>query len=85
VLPVLHEALELALNENDPPPEILDAKVEIFLFTSGLPQIGQVTSSVALAERTSSSKGCSQSVHTNSKSGILISSIWFVWERLRLL
>ena len=53
---VLQEAAELAPSENEPP-ETREAKVEIFLFTCELPHLGQVTSLMALALRTSSSKG----------------------------
>jgi hypothetical protein len=57
VLPVLHEAPELAPRENEKPPLPRDANVEIFLFTCELPHFGQVTSLTALALRTNSSKG----------------------------
>jgi hypothetical protein len=68
---VLHEAAELAPRENDPPPpETREAKVEIFLFTCELPHFGQVTSLIALVLRTSSSKDRLQSLHTNSNRGI---------------
>jgi hypothetical protein len=75
VLPVLHEAAELAPRENEPPPELREAKVEIFLVTCKLPQVGQMTSLTALELRTSSSKGRLQSVQTNSNRGINHS--WF--------
>lgn len=67
---VLHEAAELAPRENEPPPEPREAKVDIFLLTCELPQLGQVTSLTALALRTSSSKGRLQSAHMNSNKGI---------------
>jgi hypothetical protein len=69
-VPVLHEAAELAPRENEPPPEIRDANVEIFLFTCELPHSGQITLSIALALCTSSSKDWLQSEHTNSNRGI---------------
>ena len=71
VLLVLQEAAELAPNENEAPPEILEAKVEIFFLTCAPPHLGQVTSPTAPALRTSSSKSWSQVVQTNSKSGIV--------------
>jgi hypothetical protein len=67
---VLHEAAELVPRENAPPSETREAKVEIFLFTCVLPQVGQVTSLTMLALRTSSSKGRLQSAHINSNRGI---------------
>jgi hypothetical protein len=70
VLPVLQEAAELDPNESEAPsPPGLDAKVDIFLRTCSLPQDGQTTPSV-LEPKISSSKGCSQSLQTNSKIGI---------------
>jgi hypothetical protein len=68
--PVLHEpADDEGLNENElPAPR--EANVESFFFTCGLPQLGQDTSETASELRTSSSKGRSQPVQTNSKSGI---------------
>jgi hypothetical protein len=71
VLPVLHEADGPALSENEPPPVIFEAKVEIFFFTCRLPQVGQITSSTALELRTSSSNGWLQVAHTNSNRGIV--------------
>jgi hypothetical protein len=70
---VLHEAAELLPSENELLPLIFDAKVEIFFLICLLPQDGQVTSRLALALRSSSSKGCPHSVHINSKIGMLIS------------
>jgi len=71
VLPVLHAAaLEAALKPLLLLPVILEANFEIFLFTFGLPQAGQLTPSISLALRTSSSKGWPHWVHTNSNKGI---------------
>lgn len=50
--------------------ELLEAKVEIFFFTSLLPQLGQTTVSTALELRTSSSNGLPHSLHTNSNIGM---------------
>jgi hypothetical protein len=58
------------LNEKEPPPDTLEAKVEIFFFTFWLLQAGQTTSLAVLLLRTSSSKGLLQSEQTNSKIGI---------------
>jgi hypothetical protein len=69
VLPVLQDPAELA--ENEFPPEILDAKVEIFFFTSRLPQAGHATSLADLALRSSSSNGWPQWLHMNSNIGIV--------------
>jgi hypothetical protein len=63
-LPVLQ--LEALPNENVLPPESLEAKVEIFLVTFWLSQVGQVTSAILLLLITSFSKGRPQSAHTNS-------------------
>jgi hypothetical protein len=71
VLPVLHEADDPVLSENEPPPVIFEAKVEIFFLTCRLPQVGQVTSSMALELRTSSSNGWLQVAQTNSNKGIV--------------
>jgi hypothetical protein len=69
-LPVLQEAAELAPSESEAPSlPIFDAKVDIFLRTCSLPQEGQITPSMLLP-KIRSSKGCSQSLHTNSKIGI---------------
>jgi hypothetical protein len=51
------QAAALAFSEIEPPPATFEANLEIFLRTCGLPQAGQVTPSVALALRTSSSNG----------------------------
>jgi hypothetical protein len=67
----LHEDEVLAPRENGLPPEPLEAKVESFFLTFGLPQTGQVTSEVALALRSSSSKDWLQVVQVNSKRGIV--------------
>lgn len=69
--PVLQDEAALELKDKLLPPDTLEAKVEIFFFTSGLPQDGQVTPSMMLALRTSSSKGFWHVLHTNSKSGIV--------------
>jgi hypothetical protein len=67
---VLQAAAELELTAETLPPEILEAKVDIFLWISGLPHSGQVTVSIALP-KTNSSNGCEQLSHSNSKIGIL--------------
>jgi hypothetical protein len=59
------------LNENELPPDTLEAKVEIFFLTFWLLHAGQTTSLAALALRTSSSNGQPHSAHTNSKMGII--------------
>jgi hypothetical protein len=59
------------LNENELPPDTLEAKVEIFFLMLGLWQAGQTTSLVALALRTNSSNGFPHSAQTNSKIGIM--------------
>jgi hypothetical protein len=84
VLPVLHE-LALALSENDAPALILEAKVDIFFFTFGLPHLGQLTSLIALLLRTNSSKGRPHSSQTNSKIGILSPGVCclYMWHRNR--
>jgi len=69
VLPVLQDDWLLP-NEKEAPPDTLEAKVEIFLRTCGLPQFGQATWSTRLALRSSSSKGRLQSLQTNSNMGI---------------
>jgi hypothetical protein len=74
VLPVLHEAAELAPKEKEVPPDTLEAKVEIFFFTSVLPQVGHFTPSMPLEPSTSSSKSSWHFVHTNSYNGILLTS-----------
>jgi hypothetical protein len=72
VPPVLQLEAGALLNENELPPEALEAKVEIFFFTFWLWQDGQTTSLAALLLRTSSSKGLLQSEQTNSKMGIKV-------------
>ena len=72
-LPVLQLEPELPPNENEPPPDSLEAKVEIFLVIFWLLQVGQVTSSILLLLNTSASNGLPQSAHTNSKMGIVLS------------
>ena len=67
---MLHEAAGALAKESEPPPDTLEAKVEICFLTWAPWQAGQVTSLVAAALRTSSSKGLPQSSHTNSKMGI---------------
>jgi len=64
----------LLLNDNELPPDNLEANVETFFLTSVPLQIGQVTPSMTDALRTNSSKFCPQDVQLNSKSGILPSS-----------
>jgi hypothetical protein len=66
----LQEEAGLELNDSPPPPEALEAKVEIFFFTSELPQEGQITWSTTLALRTSSSKGLWHTLQVNSNKGI---------------
>ena len=78
VLPVLQAAEDEALpNEKALPPEIFDAKVDIFLETCVLPQSGQVTLSIENELRTNSSKDSSHSLHSNSKMGIGVSLLIF--------
>jgi hypothetical protein len=72
VLPVEQLEAEEPI-EKELPPEILDAKVEIFFFTCALPHFGQTTPSTELKLRTSSSKGFSHCSQTNSKIGIPLS------------
>lgn len=68
-LPLLQEAAAELVNELVEP-ETDEAKVEICLFTSVLPQKGQTISPTLLALRTSSSNGVPHSLHLNSKIGI---------------
>jgi hypothetical protein len=76
VLPVLHAADELLDDkEKELPPLILEAKVDTFLRTCRLLQLGHNIPSTSLALRTSSSKFFPQSAHTNSKIGMHISLI----------
>jgi hypothetical protein len=60
---VVQEAAEvvLLLPRRDPPPEIFEAKVDIFLTTSELSHFGQLTWLTALALNTSSSNDSPQS------------------------
>jgi hypothetical protein len=69
VLPVEQLAAEEP-SENELPPEILDAKVEIFFLTWTLPHFGHTTPSIKVELRTSSSNDFSHCSHTNSKIGI---------------
>ena len=71
VLPVLHEADDPALSEKEPPPVTIEANVEIFFLTCRLPQVGQITSPIALELRRSSSNGWLQVAQTNSNKGML--------------
>jgi hypothetical protein len=73
VPPVLQEADEPAPSEKVLPPADLEAKVESFFLIFGLPQVGQLTSLIALELRSSSSKGWLQSAHTNSNKGMSVS------------
>jgi hypothetical protein len=74
VLPVLQEAaVELGVKDKPPFPATRAAKVEICFLTCSLWHLGQVTSSMALALRSSSSNGSPQSSHTNSKIGMILS------------
>ena len=70
---MLQEAAGALPYESAPPLDEAEAKVEICFLMRGLWQVGQVTSFTAAALRTSSSKGFPQSLHTNSKMGILFS------------
>jgi hypothetical protein len=64
---VLQEAAEeVLLPRREPPPEIFEAKVDIFLTTSALLHFGQLTWLTALALNTSSSKDSPHWWHTNS-------------------
>jgi hypothetical protein len=63
---VLQLELEEPANENELPPDNLEAKVEIFLVTFWLAQVGQVISLILLTLSTSCSNGLPQSAHTNS-------------------
>ena len=74
----LHEDEVLAPRENGLPPEPREAKIESFFLTFGLPQAGQVTSEVALALRSSSSKGWLQVVQVNSKRGMVTPKCGFL-------
>jgi len=75
----VEQELALVLKEgNELPPEIFEANVEIFFFTSVLPQVGQITPSTALELRTSSSNGLPHSLHTNSNIGM--DNSFNVWD-----
>jgi hypothetical protein len=80
-LPVLQEAAG-ALAYEPPDPAIFEAKVEICFATWLLPQVGQITLSIALELRTSSSKGAPHSWHINSKIGIHFSLMQRAWRLL---
>jgi hypothetical protein len=69
VLPDPHE-LDVVPKERGLSPEILEAKAESLFFTWLLLQTGQLTSPTESVLRKSSSKVCSHSLQTNSKSGI---------------
>jgi len=69
----LQAADDPVFREKELPPAAFEANIEICLITSELPQDGQITSSTALALRTSSSKGWLHFEQTNSKSGIFYS------------
>jgi hypothetical protein len=73
-LPVL-QAGELEKAPPGLPPATREAKVETFFLTCWPPQVGQTTSLVALALRTSSSKGRPHSWQMNSYIGIFFTSI----------
>jgi hypothetical protein len=62
--------LELLPNENELPPDSLEANVESFLAIFWLSQEGQVISFILLAFKTSFSNGLPQSVQIYSKIGI---------------
>jgi hypothetical protein len=65
-LPVLQLGPALPPNEFEPPPDSLEAKVEIFLVMFWLLQAGQVTSLIFLLINTSASNGLPQLAHSNS-------------------
>jgi hypothetical protein len=79
VLPVLQLEAALLLNENVLPPLDLDAKVDSFFLICGLPQLGQITSLIALVLRTSSSNGWPHSLHSNSKIGIVLLHYFYIF------
>jgi hypothetical protein len=68
---VLQLELEVLPKDNDPPPENLDAKLEICFVIFWLSQMGQVISSTLLVLNTSASKGWPQSVQIYSKMGMV--------------
>lgn len=70
VLPVLQAAEEDPSEKDDPPPLILEAKVDTFFLISVLEQVGQATPSMTLALRTSSSNWLPHWLQTNSNNGI---------------
>jgi len=65
---------EESAKENELPPDSLEAKVDIFLVTFWLAQVGQATSLTLLALKTSCSNGWPQSAHTNSYMGMIFSA-----------
>ena len=71
VLPVLQAAEDDPKEKDAPPPLTLEAKVETFFLTSVLRQVGQITPSITLALRTSSSNWFPHLLQTNSNNGIL--------------
>jgi hypothetical protein len=71
VPPGLHDEI-LEWEDPDPPPETLDAKVEIFFLTLAPPQRGQTTLLTASAFLNISSKDSPHSPQANSNIGILI-------------
>jgi hypothetical protein len=73
VLPVLQAAGAEIPRLKAAPPLTFEANVETFLRTCRLPHLGQITSSTALALRTSSSNSFLHSVHSNSNIGIAFS------------
>jgi hypothetical protein len=74
-LPVLQLELDALLKDNPPPPDNLDAKVEICFVIFWLWQVGQVTSATLLVLITSSSNGRPQSEQINSKMGMFYSEV----------
>jgi hypothetical protein len=54
------------LNENELPPDVFEANVDIFFFTSPLPHEGHITESTLLALKTSFSNDLLHSLHINS-------------------
>jgi hypothetical protein len=72
----LHDENEEELKPRAAPPEVLDAKEEIFLRTWVLPQRGQVTSSWVLELRSNSSKDWLQAEHLNSNNGMAFLVRW---------
>lgn len=70
-LPLPHAAADELLEKELVWPATFEANVEIFFLTCTLPHAGQVTPSIALALRMSSSNGWPHSLHWNSKIGIV--------------